>query len=266
MMSNLISRIGDLPLPKITKNHIQEFVAYELDRGRKPGGVSDDLRTFRAAFNWAIEEKFMVINPVVGIKFPRVPRRLPRRLSPTEFTNLLKAIDREGDKKIALTLILTGMRISELLSLTWANVKIEQSYIFVKGKGGNEREIPIGSYLKEIFLTVPRYEESHLVFPGMLLRGRTLTPKGKISYTRIRARFSVYFAKAGIEGYGVFHRLRHSFASIIADSGHTSFDLKQLLGHASTSTTEIYTWLGGTRLRSTIEALNDGVREMIEQS
>ena len=70
-----------------------------------------------------------------------------------------------------LILILTGIRISELLSLKLQNLKFEVGYMFVKGKGGHTCEIPIGLYLMVILITYPRYDETDLVFPGMREQG-----------------------------------------------------------------------------------------------
>jgi len=90
----------------------------ELGRERKSRVVCDDLRVVRAALNWALEQNRIPSNPVVGIKFPRVPRQISKRLSPDEFKHLIETIDRDGDRAMALILILTGMRIDELLSTT----------------------------------------------------------------------------------------------------------------------------------------------------
>lgn len=262
---NLKRVMGDTLIVNVTQDQIQLYMAKELERNRKPRGVSDDLRVIRAAFNWAIEQKWLTINPVTKIKFPKTPRQIPKRLSLTEFKQLVNAIDREDDRNIAIALILTGLRISELLSLTWQDYHMGERYIFIQGKGGHEREIPIGSLLQETLEKTPKYENCDLIFPGRTKTKTGYIPRGKISYSRLRTRFAGYFEKANIQGEGVFHRLRHSFASILADSGHTSLELKQLLGHASTETTEIYTRIGGSRLHETIEALNKGIRLSLRQ-
>ena len=254
----LIEFTGDLYLVELDKGLLQDYFHTQLKEGRKPGGIAIDYRHLRAGLNYAIKKGWISNNPILEVELPKVSKEIPPRISLKEFERLLKAIERDVDRKIAITLFSTGLRISEVLTLEWDKIDLDEKFMVVKGKGNKERLLPLGSLMVETLSELPR--DSELVFPGR----RYGIPRGTISYTRLRGRFRDYFDKAGIRGEGTFHRFRHGFATDIAGSGHTALEIKELLGHSSTKTTEIYAVLGGHLLRPIIDEMDKRIRQAVK--
>ena len=268
MINALVKFLNDIEIVLITPEMLDDYISMQLSRGRKPRGVVNDLKVFRTAFNWAIRQGWITRNPVSEVDFPRVPRQVPRRLTDDELRKLLNVIHEnedhcKEDRAITLTLTLTGMRINELLSMQWSSVKLPEGYIIITGKGGHERILLIGSLLREVLESLPKYDETNLVFPGFRYHGKTPVVQGKKSYSPLRDRFSDYFSQAGIEkGLGTFHRLRHTVGSSLGDEGYSSLQISKLLGHSSEKTTKIYTTISEFYVRDMVEGLNNKVRSL----
>jgi len=255
--TKLIRFTGDLHLVELDKHILQGYFHEELKNGRKPGGIEVDYRHLRAGLNFAIKKGWISKNPILEVELPKKSREIPPRITLREFERLIKAIDREVDRALAIMLFSTGLRINEVLNLKWEKVNLDEKLILVIGKGNKERLLPLGSLLVETLSELP--VDSELVFPGR----RYGKPCGNISYTRLRKRFREYFVIAGIKGEGTFHRFRYGFATDIAGSGHTALAIKELLGHKSIKTTEIYAVLGGHILRPIIDELDNRIREVV---
>ena len=244
-LNRVIKRIGNLYLSDLNTNLLQLYVNNELSRGRKLGGVMIDIRYLKAVFNYAKRKKLIRENPCDDIELPRQPRRIQRRIEEDEFRELLTAISSPRDKTVLQLLFLTGMRISELLNLRWSD--IHGNRIFVTGKGGHEREIPIGSHCRSLFNDLPRSE-----FTDIVLHSKR---KGKMSYSRLRNHFKDYFLKSSIRVDGTFHVIRHTTASALADMGFNEFDVRVFLGHSDKTVTQGYMSLGRQRFYSLADAL-----------
>ncbi len=253
----LIEFTGDRYLVELDTGLLQDYFHAQVKKGRKPGGMAVDFRHLRAGLNFAVKKGWISNNPILGVELPKVSKEIPPRISLKEFERLLKAIERDVDRRIAITLFSTGLRISEVLNLAWDKIDLDEKFMVVKGKGNKERLLPLGSLMVETLSELPR--DTELVFPGR----RFGKPHGTISYTRLRARFREYFDVAGIKGQGTFHRFRHGFATDIAGSGHTALEIKELLGHSTTKTTEIYAVLGGHLLRPIIDEMDKRVRQAV---
>lgn len=151
-------------------------------------------------------------------------------------------VTRQDDRQIMWFLILTGMRIGELLSLTWDDIHLDQGIIKVLGKGNKVRIIRINEDLKGLLDQLKADSGDVLVFPGLRnASGNTKTTFGKRSYSRIAKRFKSYFVKAGVQG--TLHKFRHTFACRMLMKGVGERTLQMLLGHESITTTEIYSHL-----------------------
>ena len=195
-------------------------------------------------------------DPTDLLDAPRLPATLPRLLSETEMAVLLDAAATLPDRRGALAaaaielLYSTGLRVSELLSLPRASLAAAGDMLFVRGKGGRERVVPLSSTARAAAARLVAATEagSRHLFPGRDPK-RRLTRQG---FDRVLHAASL---AAGLDPARVSpHVLRHAFASHMLARGADLRSLQLLLGHADIATTQIYTHVQAERLKKLVEA------------
>jgi len=222
--------------------------------GLSPATVRRRLASLRSFFGFLAREKGLRRDPTDALDPPRGIRRLPTALSLDEVERLLAAPDPttvlgRRDRTMLELLYATGLRVSELVSLTVADVNLEVGYLITLGKGGKERLVPMGrsaqewlrDYLAQDRPRIPGTGRSRLLFPNH--RGGPMTRQGFFKIVR------KYAAKAGLARKISPHTLRHSFATHLLERGADLRSLQALLGHADISTTQIYTHVSRERLK-----------------
>ena len=249
----------------VTRKHLTEFLKHE--RNRKPEGQakgkSDQLSpesiylqiaALRAFYKFAAEEEIIPANLAENLSLPRRWKRLPKSLSDLEIEKLLTPPVEANAKELCATAVLelayaSGLRLAELRNLRLEQLHLEEGFVTVIGKGNQERVVPVG---KKAVAAIERYLHSgrpELVTP------RTpanvfLTQRGTaFAQSTLWARIKGCVARAGITRNVTPHMLRHSFATHLMENGADLRVIQELLGHASISTTEVYTHVAGRRLR-----------------
>jgi len=237
---------------------VEELSAEEYEEGRRyrASSVARALAAVRSFHRFLVSEGDTETDPAAGIERPKVPRNLPRPLSVEQVQRLLEPPAAGGggaaavrDQAILETLYGAGLRISELVGLDVDDVDLEQGSVRAFGKGSKERLVPLGSYgcaAVSAYLEVGRPELARpRSGPALFLnqRGGRLTRQGvsKILAQAVR--------RAGIRTRVTPHTLRHSFATHLLEGGADVRVVQELLGHASLSTTQIYTLVTGARMR-----------------
>ena len=232
-------------LADITTHDIRRLVATLHARGRGGKTLSRALSAWRGYFNFLIERKGHKHNPCLGIRAPKKDKRLPKALSPDEISQLLETeeADEKGIRDQAMFELCysSGLRLSELASVTMRDLDLDDGTIRVTGKGNKTRIVPVG---KKANAAIRRWIQvrknlnkpiSNLLFPNkdnQPLRSRT-----------IQHRLTQWTKKQGL-GQNVHpHMLRHSFASHLLQSSGDLRAVQEMLGHASISTTQVYTHL-----------------------
>jgi integrase len=216
------------------------------------GTVNYELQVLRTFFRWAVARNHLFVNPAAGVERFRIPKRvLPKFLTVEQLKTLFEACD-EGERRLFMTILLTGMRKGEVEHLTWNDVNFELGVIFIQEKPEwnwkpktDERIIPISPTLREILLT--QYAQRRgdgLVFPNK---------EGKRD-THILPKFKKVCRRAGIKSTNV-HALRHSFGAHLRMAGVSLADIADLLGHKDLATTQIYAKVHQEHLRSVIAKL-----------
>jgi integrase/recombinase XerD len=227
---------------------------YAEGKRYRASSVARALASVRSLHAFLLREGDAVADPSEGVARPKVPKNLPRPLSVTEVEAILAAPP-EGDvaglrdRAILETLYGAGLRVSELVSLDVDDVDLDDGSVRVLGKGSKERVVPLGSLAGravEAYLTRARPALAGAASgPAMFLnqRGGRLTRQGATQILKRAARL------AGVQKRVTPHTLRHSFATHLLEGGADVRVVQELLGHATLSTTQIYTLVTGKRLR-----------------
>lgn len=224
----------------------QEIMARPKYQGRDPRDVplasaNRDLACLSNMFNVAIKWGKAGHNPVKGVKFFREENRTQRLLTNEQVTALLAQCS-DYLKSIVTIALNTGMRLGEILNLTWEQVNMRLGYITVtKTKSGKTRQVPMHTAVYEVLKSRPR--DSIFVFHE---NGRP--------YGSVKKGFKAALQRAGI-GYCRFHDLRHTFATRLVLANVSLPVVKELLGHASIETTMRYSHPTPESKKSAIDTL-----------
>ncbi len=249
-----LERAGlDDPL-SVTAIHVTSFLEKLHDGGRSARSRVRAVATLRGWFEFLCRERRMERNPMERVHGPKTGLTLPRTLSMQEMTALLDATtgtrpEHDRDAAMVEVLYAAGLRVSELVTLRLSDLKLDVGYLVVTGKGNKQRIAPIGDLARAKLI---RYLDRAR---GILLKGRVspyvfvtrrggpLTRQNFWVLLRQRAR------RAGITADISPHVVRHSFATHLLDRGADLRAVQTLLGHASVSTTQIYTHVERRRLK-----------------
>ena len=217
--------------------------------------VARRLSSIRRLYEFLIRENRIEINPVSNIDAPRLGRSLPKSLTEKEVEALLNAPDIEialgvRDKAMLELLYATGLRVSELVSLTIQQLNLRQGVLRVIGKGNKERLVPLGEeasewlekYMSHARADILKQKQSDDLFPSK--RGQAMTRQ---TFWHAIKR---YAKLAGISKPLSPHVLRHAFATHLVNHGADLRVVQMLLGHSDISTTQIYTHVARERLKT----------------
>ena len=238
---------GDVNLNEISPIHIEKLKSQKLKEGVTKTTVNHYLKTLRRMFNVAITWGYADKNPVKGIKFySEKDAKRDRVLTEKEEDRLLEAAS-DGLRPILIVALNTGMRKGEILRLMWQDVDLENRIILVREiKSGKPRTLPINSRLLDELM---RLKERNLNSECLFTNSKT----GE-QLKSVRRRFDDALQAAKIENFR-FHDLRRTFGSRLALAGVDLNRIKELLGHASIKTTEIYLHAELKDIREAVEVL-----------
>lgn len=228
----------------------------EFEPGRRytPSSVARTLAAVRSFHRFLVSEGDAPDNPAGGVARPRVPRNLPHPLNLPDVEALLAAPGSDGpvalrDTAILETLYGAGLRISELVGLDVDDLDLEEGSVRVIGKGNKERLVPLGRYALQALDAYLTRARPGLARPGskgalfLNQRGGRLTRQGCSMILKQATK------RAGLNIRVTPHSLRHSFATHLLEGGADVRVVQELLGHASVSTTQIYTLVTEDHLR-----------------
>lgn len=245
----------------VTQIHVDDIRGYleHLHQlGLSATSQSRMISGLRSFFGYLLLEQTITVNPMDLIESPRLGRHLPDVLSVEEIEEMLACIDYsrpEGTRARAIieTLYGCGLRVSELLQLNFTSIYAQDGFLRIVGKGNKERLTPIGpmalqwiGYYKEQMRNHQEVQSGYEDIVFLNQRGKGLTRMTILNITRDLAK------KAGIQKAISPHTFRHSFATHLVEAGADLRVVQEMLGHASITTTEIYTHLDRHRLKEEI--------------
>lgn len=235
---------------KISHNEISDFLWYlKDDLNFKATSIYRMIESIRQFYKFLIAEDHIKTDPTVYLATPKTPSILPDMLSVDEVTKLLNSVSGIDDLSIRNRAMLellyaTGLRVSELISLKFENINIDECYLKVFGKGGKERIVVFGSkaqnYIKRYLRIRPKTKSDFLFLT------RLKKPISRIEFWRQLKQIAL---KAGISKQISPHTLRHSFATHLLTGGADIRVVQEMLGHSSISTTQIYTHISQERVK-----------------
>jgi integrase/recombinase XerD len=249
----------------VTEPVVEDYLAFLRAAGRAPASVARALVSVRSLHRFMEDEGQADTNPAGDVQRPKVPAGLPKALSEAEVDALLGAVTGDDavarrDRAILEVLYGCALRVSELVGLGLADVDLGASLLRAFGKGSKERVVPVGRLASEALAgwlapagrgaLVPerwaRRGDAEAVF--LNARGGRLSRQGAWGIVRHHG------DSVGLGDRLSPHVLRHSCATHMLDHGADIRVVQELLGHASISTTQVYTRVSGTRLRQIYDA------------
>ncbi len=236
--------------------HIREFAAHLMDNKVSSKSVNRKLTCLRTYYKYCLRQQYIILSPMNKVVSPRNSKRLPYFIELEGMNNLFTNITFEDNftgyrnKAILETFYGTGIRLNELRHLTIRNVNLSENTIKVLGKRNKERIIPFGSHVKnalENYLQILKdsFEEikqNDTLFVS--IKGETLNPKS--IYLIVRK----YIDQITTIGKRSPHILRHTFATHLLNEEAPLNAIKEMLGHTSLSSTQIYSHNSINRLKN----------------
>jgi len=259
----LLELAGGTRLQQLEVHHARRYVAQLHARGLDGRSLARMLSAWRGFFNYLVRDHGFVNNPCVGIRAPRAAKRLPHALSPDE-ANRLMAIEGDDDLAVRDRAVLelfysSGLRLSELTDLAPGDINFGDATVRVTGKGNKTRIVPVGSRaLNALRQWLELRGRVAGADPGALF----VNPRGKRLAGRvIQLRMKQWAVKLGVNANVHPHVLRHSFASHLLQSSGDLRAVQEMLGHASISTTQVYTHLDFQHLAKAYDAAHPRARK-----
>jgi len=250
-------------LERMDPEGIQAFLSYLYDLKQRSTSLARKTSTLKQFFKFCCREKGWVANPMEKIRSPHQSKRLPEFLTVDQVNALLKATHqglpyphgnqgdclRARDRAMTYLLYATGLRISELLSLTSHQVDLTLSYVKIKGKGDRERIAPFADVAGDFVRTYVDVYRPHLqpLTEHLFLNHRGFVLSRQAFWKVLKSLASLADLPNSISP----HILRHSFATHLLESGMNLRSLQMLLGHSDLSTTQIYTHISPEHLKVT---------------
>jgi site-specific recombinase XerD len=245
----------DLEPQDVTHREVRRFAGVLSERGAAKTTVARKLAAIRAFYRQLVEREQLGANPADLVASPRRDAYLPRVLKPAEAAELLERLPGTGplelrDRALLELAYSAGLRAQELVDLDLGSVDPDAEEVRVEGKGAKTRVVPAG---EPAWRALERY----------LARGRPALTSGaaderalflsktgrRLSTSDVRRRFRAQVRRAALRGGVSPHTLRHSFATHLLEGGADLRAIQELLGHASLSTTQIYTRVESGRLK-----------------
>ena len=239
-------------LSHINSNHINDYFKHRQLSAATQSRILTCLRIF---YQYLITQQLIKNNPTAKLHHPKQTQKLPVFLNIEEVDRLLNTPDKNTifglrDRAMLELLYSCGLRVSELITLDYHNINLNEEYIRIHGKGNKERLLPMGEVAIDYLDT---YEKK--ARPFLLKSGQTdhyfLSNRGSgMSRQNFFYIIKAYAVKAGIDKPLSPHTLRHAFATHLVQQGADLRSVQLMLGHSDISTTQIYTHIQNVQLKS----------------
>ena len=266
-LRHLFDLAADTPLANIRIHHIRRFIAQLHSKGLGGRSLARMLSAWRGFFTYLMRDHGLTDNPCAGLRAPKSPKTLPQALSPDEAARLVElpgdTPEAIRDKAMFELFYSSGLRLAELVGLDPAQLDMGAGEVRVTGKGNKTRIVPLGAYASaalQAWLAVRGQlanEEESALFVGQ--RGNRISPRV------VQLRMKQWGIKQGITSNVHPHLLRHSFATHVLQSSGDLRAVQEMLGHASISTTQVYTHLDFQYLSKIYDAAHPRAKKKTQE-
>ena len=239
----------------VDKKQIQDYFSYRKDSNISASTQSRMLTCLHSFYQFLSEKKNLKIDPTEQLDYPKLEKKLPVFLNVQEVERLLEAPNSKSlfgqrDRAMLELLYSCGLRVSELINLSYHNINLKDEFIRIHGKGNKERLLPMGEIAID-YLT--KYELNSR--PALLKNGQSdsyfLSNRGKaMSRQNFFYIIKDYASKAGIDKPLSPHSLRHAFATHLVQKGADLRSVQLMLGHSDISSTQLYTHIHNAQLKA----------------
>ena len=252
----------NLSILELDEKKLEEYLSKFINQGFEKTSLARKISTYTQFFNFLIDEKLIDNNPTKDIKQPKLDSKLPVILSVSDIQNLInfskQDISNLGIRFNCMIEIMyaTGIRVSELVTMTLASLYQDKNFIIISGKGNKERLVPISKDTQD---TINNYLKIRSFFFNKDKEVKWLFPSKQSKIGHItRQRFSQLLSSladgANLKAKKISpHKLRHAFASHLLANGADLRSLQLMLGHEDISTTQIYTHILDERLKQIVK-------------
>ena len=249
--------LNDRSLSEVTYSLIREYLLYIQQFNYSKTTTARKIASLRTFYRYLYRERIVDTNPALGVHSPKRGKSLPEFLTESEMEQVLNNIKMDSpagyrNRTILELLYATGMRVSELSSLNFENLNLEENEIKVFGKGAKERIVLVSERAKnfmETYIKTVRY----LIFKNENITPQTPVFINKTGYRlqpqSVRLAIKEVVDKIELPKHVTPHVFRHSFATKLLENGADLRVVQELLGHSSISNTQIYTHVSTERLK-----------------
>jgi integrase/recombinase XerC len=259
----LTALAGARALESLGSADIRRFIATLHGKGQSPRSLARILSSWRGFYDWLGRARAVAANPCAGVKAPRAARRLPEVLSPDDAVRLVSVAEDTDlgrrDRALFELAYSCGLRVAELTGLDVDSIDAATGEVRVTGKGAKTRIVPVGRHaLQALAAWLPaRARLARPAEPALFVgaAGRRLAPR------EVQRRIKRWAAAAGLAVDVHPHMLRHSFASHVLQSSGDLRAVQEMLGHASISSTQVYTHLDFQHLAKVYDAAHPRARK-----
>ena len=235
---------------EITKTQVRRFIQYLLGLlKQKPRSVNRKISSLKSFAKYCLKEQYVAYDFMHGIESPKTDDKLPVYMTLTDLQQLFSYLEREQSRfsmrneSMFKLLATTGLRRSELVSLTWQQVDLINGTIRIDGKGKKERILPLHPHLIPLLESYKASLRDYQMYPTepvfLNKNQKVLDPRG------LHVIFKDVLKKAGLPPTRfTLHHLRHTFATLMLQQNKENVDLRtlqELLGHESITSTQVYT-------------------------
>ncbi|MDB4038664.1 site-specific tyrosine recombinase XerD [Candidatus Thioglobus sp.] len=239
----------------VDKKQIQDYFSYRKDSNISASTQSRMLTCLHSFYQYLSDKQNLKIDPTEQLDYPKLEKKLPVFLNVQEVERLLEAPNSKSlfgqrDRAMLELLYSCGLRVSELINLSYHNINLKDEFIRIHGKGNKERLLPMGEIAID-YLT--KYELNSR--PALLKNGQSdsyfLSNRGRaMSRQNFFYIIKDYASKAGIDKPLSPHSLRHAFATHLVQKGADLRSVQLMLGHSDISSTQLYTHIQNAQLKT----------------
>ena len=258
-------------LKDVDRHVLRDYLSYLMEKGFVKASIARKLSAIRSFYRYLLREEIISVSPVADTSSPKLDRRLPSFLTIEEVKRLLEAPDLSTpqglrDRALLELLYASGLRVSELVSLNLEQVNLDTNEVRVWGKGSKERIVLMGqpaARALSTYLTRGRPELLGKKGTSALFLNRY---GGRLIERRVQRILEKYAGVAGIGRRVHPHMLRHTFATHLLDGGADLRVVQELLGHASLSSTQIYTHVSQSQAKKVYLSAHPMAQEKADES